>query len=143
MTTLLHNLKTAAAAGVKSTGNGQKDSYNSAVGVSPFTFYIQPVEGTAEDMLALAGDGIYITGLEGLHAGANPITGDFSLSAVGFCIEDGRKAAPVKNITVSGNFFTLLKEIEKAGADLEFVGGVTRRCGSPSVLVRNVAIAGK
>lgn len=143
LTTLLHNLKTAAAAGVKSTGNGQKASYNSAVGVSPFTFYIQPVEGTTEDMLALAGDGIYITGLEGLHAGANPITGDFSLSAVGFRIEDGRKAAPVKNITVSGNFFTLLKEIEKTGADLEFVGGVTRRCGSPSVLVRNVAIAGK
>ncbi|MCI8799106.1 MAG: TldD/PmbA family protein [Lachnospiraceae bacterium] len=138
LSTLLHNLKTAANAGVKTTGNASRASYASVVGVSPFTFYIQP--GQEPDLLAAAGDGIYVTEMMGLHAGANPVTGDFSLSSAGFLIADGKKSAPVKNFTVSGNFFTLLKEIEKVGADLEFIRG---KYGSPSVLVRNLAVAGK
>lgn len=150
LVTLLHNLKTAAKAGVKSTGNASKSSYDAVVGVSPFTFYIK-AEGAPEtlgaesrkgleDMLASAGEGLYITELMGLHAGANPITGDFSLSAKGFMISEGRKGAPVKNFTVSGNFFTVLREIEKVGSDLEFGNG---SFGSPSVLVRDMSIGGK
>lgn len=140
LTTLLHNLKTAANAGVKSTGNASKASYAAVVGVSPFTFHIRPMEGTKEDLFALAGDGIYVTELAGLHAGANAITGEFSLAATGFVIESGKKGAPVKNFTVSGNFFELLKGIEKLGGDLEFQHG---KFGSPSALVRNIAVAGK
>lgn len=140
LTTLLHNLKTAANAGVKSTGNASKASYAAVVGVSPFTFYIQPMEGTREDLFELAGDGIYVTELAGLHAGANAITGEFSLAATGFVIEEGKKGAPIKNFTVSGNFFELLKGIEKLGGDLEFQRG---KFGSPSVLVRDIAVAGK
>ena len=140
LTTLLHNLKTAAKAGVKSTGNASKASYAAVVGVSPFTFYIQPMDGTKEALFEKAGEGIYVTDLAGLHAGANPITGEFSLAATGFVIEDGKKGAPVKNFTVSGNFFDLLKDIEMRGGDLEFLGG---RIGSPSALVRGIAVAGK
>ena len=143
--TLLHNLKTAAVAGVKSTGNGAKASYASTVGVHPYSFFINPVKGTLEDLMAEAGNGIYITSVEGMHAGANPITGDFSLAASGFCIEDGKKGKPVKSITVSGNFFTLLKEIAAVGEDLKFnpfaLGA--SRCGSPSVLIKEMTIAGK
>ncbi len=141
--TLLHNLSTPAKAGVKSTGNGQKASYASTVGVGPFTFYLKPVEGTEEELLAAAGNGICIKGVSGLHAGANPVTGDFSLLAEGFCVEDGRKTKPVKNITVSGNFFTLLKEIDRIGADLKFIRGMGGKCGSPSVLVRDMTVAGQ
>lgn len=140
LTTLLHNLKTAAKAGVKSTGNASKASYASVVGVSPFIFYIRPGTGTKEDLFRQAGEGVYVTEISGLHAGANPVTGDFSLSSKGFLIREGRKAAPVKNFTISGNFFTLLKEIEKVGGDLEFEDG---RFGSPSVLIRELAVAGK
>lgn len=141
LTTLLHNLKTAASAGVKSTGNASKASYAAVVGISPFTFYLQPAkeECSLEDMLAAAGNGIYVTEVTGLHAGANSVTGDFSLSSAGFRIVDGRKDVPVKNFTVSGNFFTLLKEIEKVGSNLEFVRG---KFGSPCVLVKNIAVAG-
>ena len=141
--TLLHNLSTAAKSGVKSTGNGQKASYASTVGVGPFTFYLKPVEGTEEDLLAAAGNGISIKSVSGLHAGANPVTGDFSLLADGFCIEDGKKTVPVKNITVSGNFFTLLKEIERVGTDIKFIRSMGGKCGSPSVLVRDMTIAGR
>ena len=146
LNTLLHNLKTAAKAGVKSTGNAGRSSYASVISVSPFTFYIQP-EGNVqekakvpEELLRKAENGVYVTDVTGLHAGANPVTGDFSLSAKGFLITEGKKGAPVKNFTVSGNFFELLKNVEILGRDLDFVQGTF---GSPSVLVRELAIAGK
>ena len=95
--------------------------------------------------MAEAGNGIYVTSVQGMHAGANSVTGDFSLAASGFCITDGKKGKPVKNITVSGNFFTLLKEIASVGEDLKFnpfaLG--SSRCGSPSVLIKEMTIAGK
>ncbi len=143
--TLLHNLKTAAVAGVKSTGNGAKASYASNVSVHPYSFFINPVKGSLEDLMAEAGNGIYITSVEGMHAGANPITGDFSLAASGFTIEDGKKSKPVKNITVSGNFFTLLKEIATVGEDLKFnpFAMGASRCGSPSIFIKEMTIAGK
>ena len=143
--TLLHNLKTAAVAGVKTTGNGSKASYASNVSIRPYSFFINPVKGTLEDLFAEAGNGVYITSVEGMHAGANPITGDFSLAASGFRIEDGKKTTPVKSITVSGNFFTLLKEIASVGEDLKFnpFALSASRCGSPSVLVKEMTIAGK
>ncbi len=143
--TLLHNLKTAAVAGVKSTGNGAKGSYASNVGIHPYSFFINPGKGSLEDLMEEAGNGIYITSLEGMHAGANAITGDFSLAASGFQIENGKKGKPVKSITVSGNFFTVLKEIASVGEDLKFSPFAmgASRCGSPSVLVKEMTIAGK
>lgn len=143
LATLLHNLKTAAKAGVKSTGNASKASYSSVVGVSPFTFYLHPSQGggsALEDIFRAAGEGLYITDLEGLHAGANPVSGDFSLSSKGFLITEGKKGAPVKNITVSGSFFELLKKVEIIGNDLELLRG---KFGSPAILVRDMAVAGK
>lgn len=59
LATLLHNLKTAAKAGVKSTGNASKASYSSVVGVSPFTFYLHPSQGEGsalEDIFRAAGE---------------------------------------------------------------------------------------
>lgn len=143
--TLLHNLKTAAVAGVKTTGNGSKGSYAGNVGISPYSFYINPVNGSLEDLMQEAGNGVYITSVQGMHAGANAITGDFSLAASGFEIVDGKKGAPVKSITVSGNFFNVLKDIVRIGEDLKFNPfsfGATR-CGSPSVLIKEMTIAGK
>ena len=144
-TTFLHNLATAAKAGVKTTGNGYKGSYASTVGINHYSFYINPVKGSLEDLFAEAGNGLYITSVEGMHAGANPITGDFSLSAGGFKIEDGKKAGPIKGLTVSGNFLELMKNITSVGEDLKFNPGAlsAHRCGSPSVLVPGMKVAGK
>ena len=140
LNTLLHNLATAEKAGVKSTGNASKPSYSSVVGISPFTFYIKPGESTKEELFAKAGKGIYVTDLAGLHAGANAVTGDFSLAATGFLLEDGRKGKPVKGFTVADNFFTFLKKVVCVGEDMELRRG---RFGSPSVLVENITVGGK
>ena len=143
--TLLHNLATATKAGVTPTGNGQRISYASAVTVRPFSFFLNPGgAGAKEDLFAAMQNGIYVTELNGLHAGANPATGDFSLSAAGFLIENGEKTRPVKNFTVSGNFYDLLKNIALVGDDLDFQTPRGYSCfGGPSILVKDMAVAGK
>ena len=40
--------------------------------------------------------------MKGFHAGANAVTGDFSIESAGFMIEDGKKGRPVKSFTVAG-----------------------------------------
>ena len=89
--TLLHNLKTAEKEGVKSTGNASKGSYKGSIGVSGFNFYIKPGEKSFDELCEYVGDGLIITELAGLHSGANGVSGDFSLSAKGFKIENGKK----------------------------------------------------
>lgn len=138
--TLLHNLKTANKAGVNTTGNGFKSSYASTVGISPTNFYIEKGEKTIEELYKVVGNGLMITDLAGLHSGANPITGDFSLAAKGFYIEDGKKSYPVEQITIAGNFFTFLKEIEDIGNDLKFP---MSSIGSPSIIIKELSVAGE
>ena len=139
--TLLYNLKTAAVAGKKTTGNAAKAGYAGAVVISPFTMYLAPGDITEDELLAKAGNGVYINSLGGLHAGANPITGDFSLQSAGFMIENGKKTTAVKSFTVAGNFYELLKNITAVASNLELPG--MAHFGSPSVLVEGLSIAGK
>ncbi len=139
--TLLYNLKTAAVAGKKTTGNAAKAGYAGSVRVSPFTMYLAPGEITEAALLEKAGEGVYINSLAGLHAGADPISGDFSLQSSGFMIRDGKKAEYVKSFTVAGNFYDLLKDITALASNLELPG--MGRFGAPSVLVENLSIAGK
>lgn len=140
LNTLLYNLKTANKAGVKSTGNGFKSSYASTVGVSETNFYIKPGEKTFDELCEIVKDGVIITEFAGLHSGASSVTGDFSLAAKGFMIENGKKTFPVEQITIAGNFFTLLKDIEEVGCDLKFP---MSSIGSPSIIVKELSIAGK
>ncbi|MCR8744414.1 TldD/PmbA family protein [Romboutsia lituseburensis] len=139
LTTLLHNLKTANKANVKTTGNGFKASYSSQVGVEPSNLYIEKGEKSFDELMDLVGEGVVITDLAGLHSGANSITGDFSLAAKGFYIKDGKKEFPIEQITVAGNYFDLLKQIEVIGNDLKFP---MSSVGSPSVIIKELSIAG-
>ena len=140
LNSLLHNLKTANKAGVKSTGNGFKSSYASPISVSPTNFYIEPGINSLEEMTKKINKGLIITDFAGLHSGANSITGDFSLAAKGFYIEDGINTHPVEQISVAGNFFTLLNNIEEIGSDLKFP---MSSVGSPSIVIKELSIAGE
>ena len=144
LNTLLYNLKTANLSGKQTTGNAAKSDYAAAVAVQPFTMYLAAGEDTEEQLLKKAGNGVYINSLSGLHAGANPVTGDFSLQSAGFLIENGKKTTHVKSFTVAGNFYNLLKDITAVANDVQVPAatGITA-FGSPSVLVQNLSIAGK
>ncbi len=137
--TLLHSLATAAKAGVESTGNAAR-GVNSPIVVKPSNFYIQPGTETPEELYAKAGNGVLVTSVGGLHAGADFVTGDFSLQSSGFMIRDGKKAEPVKAFTIAGNFYEMLNKITALGNDMELgLSGF----GSPSVLVSEIMVAGK
>lgn len=140
LTTLLHNRKTAAKAGVKSTGNAAKASYAGKVEVAPTNFYITRGEASFESLLTQLGDGLVITDVSGLHAGANAVSGDFSLLCAGYVVQGGKKGRAVKQITVAGNFLTMLENIAAVGDDLKFPSSPI---GSPSVLVKGLSVAGK
>ena len=142
--TLLYNLKTAAVAGKETTGNASKGGYNAPVAVRPFTMYLAPGEFTEEELLEKAQNGVYINSLGGLHAGANPISGDFSLQSAGFLIENGKKTTPVKSFTVAGNFYELLNKITAVASNVELPSAFGKTAfGSPSVLVETLSVAGK
>ena len=141
--TLLYDLASAHKAGVKSTANGQRQSYASQVNIAPFTFYIEGGKFSEDELLEKMGNGIYITELKGLHAGANAVTGDFSLESAGFLVENGKKAGYVKGFTVAGNFFELLKNIEALSNNVKFglPSGFTVY-GAPDTLISEMSVAG-
>lgn len=142
--TLLYNLKTANVAGKQTTGNASKAGYDSAVDIRPFTLYLAPGTQTEAALLRQAENGVYITALNGLHAGANAVSGDFSLQSEGFLIEKGEKTAPVRAFTVAGNFYDLLQNITAVADNLDLPGATGMTAfGAPSVLVRGLSIAGK
>lgn len=143
LTTLLHNLKTAAKAGVATTGNASRLGCASPVGVAPGNFFIAPGESDLDGLLVKLGDGLLVTEITGLHAGADAVSGDFSLSAKGCLVHKGKRGAAVSGVTVSGNFYAWLKDIHEAGGDLWFdlPGGAC--FGSPSILCGKMSVAGR
>ena len=144
LNTLLYNLKTAAVAGKKTTGNASKAGYDAPVGIRPFTMYLQNGDMTEEELLAKAGNGVYITSLGGLHAGADAISGDFSLQSSGYMIENGVKTRYVKSFTVAGNFYELLKNIVALADNCHLPRAMgSTAFGAPSVLVDGLSVAGK
>ena len=142
--TLLYNLKTAAVAGKTTTGNASKAGYDAAVAVRPFTMSLENGTLTEEQLLKQAGEGVYITSLSGLHAGANPISGDFSLQSAGFMIREGEKREYVKSFTVAGNFYDLLKNVTALANNCKLPNAMgSTAFGAPSVLVQGLSVAGK
>ena len=137
--TLLYNTKSAAKDGVKSTGNASKPGFGGMIGTSAHNFYLVPGKKSFDELIANITEGVLITDLAGLHSGTNPVSGDFSVSASGFLIKDGKVDRPVEQITLAGNFYEVLKNIEDIASDLRFFMG---RSGMPSVLVKGLNIAG-
>lgn len=132
--TFLHNLVTAKKDGVESTGNGFSTI------VAPLNIIMMPGENTKDELIASVKDGIFITDVQGAHAGANPVSGDFSLQASGFVIQDGKLGAPVALITVAGNIISMLKDVVMVANDSKMTYyGIT----SPSVKVKSMSVSGK
>ena len=80
--------------------------------------------------------GLYVTDLMGF--GFNPVTGDWSQGANGFWIDNGSRAHPVSEITISINFDDLWKSIDGVGNDLDTRGSVQ----SPTLRVSRITVAG-
>ena len=132
--TFLHNLETAKALGQGNTGHAAR-SYRGTLEVAPTNLYLEPVGN-----LALT-DGVVVTEFMGLHAGANPVTLDFSLQALGLWVEEGEVRHAVENFAVSGNLLELLQGVEAVGDDLDWLL-LDAAYGSPTVAVAELSFAG-
>ena len=131
--TYLHNLVTAKKDGVKSTGNGFGGS------VSAVNLKLEAGKSTLEEIISSCKKGIFITNVQGAHAGVNAVSGDFSLQASGYLLEEGKKIRPVALITVAGNFLEMLKDITMVGNDSKMsYYGIT----SPSIKVKSMPVSG-
>lgn len=134
-----HNLKTSNHFKVKPTGNGFKPSFASSISTSHTNLYIKKGKNSLKSLLKEADNGIYINSLQGLHAGINTISGDFSLQSSGFTIKNGKLDLPVSLIVISGNIFDIFKNIKLLGKDLKFN---TSRIATPSVYLGLMKISG-
>ena len=142
--TLLYNLEYGSKCGKESTGNGYRSAISGVSGITAYSFYIKPSDISLEELFKMCDGGIYITQMKGFHAGANDITGDFSIESAGFLIKDGKADEAINEFTVSGNFYKLLEDIVEVANDLEFdVTLSSERFGSPSIMVKGLSISGK
>ena len=130
-----HNSATAKALGQDNTGHASR-SYKSTLGIGPSNLFVEPGEGVTLEK------GVIITDMMGVHAGANPISGDFSLQAFGLNVEGGEVTHPVENFALSGNLSELLMNITAVGSELEWfpAGGIL---GAPMVEVAELSFAGE
>ena len=136
--TYLYNLTTAAKDGVQSTGNGSRGG--SKMGISTFFLQLKPGKKSQEELFQEVGNGVYITDVQGLHAGLNPQSGNFSLQSTGFLIKDGKKDRGLDVITVSGNLIDIFKDVLEVGSDERvFPSGVA--CSS--LLIKKIVVSGK
>ncbi len=140
--TFLHNLKSADMTGSTTTGNAARQGSN--IGTKVYNFRMETGEFSREELFAKAGDGsIFVTEMKGFHAGANAVTGNFSIESGGFLIENGKQGRALKSFTVAGNIFDLLKKITAVGNVIEPHGPGYTRYLCPDVLAEGMKVAGK
>ena len=98
--------------------------------------YLENGKMSFEELLKINSKNLYIT--ETIGHGTNLVTGDYSVGATGFLIENGEFKYPVNEITIAGNFNDMFKNITLAN-DLEFKYSVN----SPTIMIEGMTVAGK
>ncbi len=132
----LHNSETARALNAQTTGHAMRP-YRGILGVSPTNLALGPGKRLAME------EGVLVTEVTGVHAGANPISGEFSVQGLGLWVEEGKVAYPVENFAVAGDFLTLLNDIIGLGGTLEWEFGMMGGAyGAPLVAVAGLSFAG-
>lgn len=136
--TLLHNSATAHHFGVTSNGAAAR-SARGALDVAPRHLVFGTGPHTETEVKA--GEYLELVKLDGLHSGADAVSGDFSFGASGFLCRDGERVQPVRGITVAGNFYRLLGELEAVGDLLHHDDG--KGFYAPLIRFGDLSIAGK
>jgi PmbA protein len=136
----LHDTYTAArmGGGQRSTGNAKRGSYKGSPGVGTSNFYLDNGTTSFEELLRDAEGGVLIADVSGVHSGANPISGEFSVGATGLRIEGGAIGEPLREMTIASTLPEMLAGITGLGDDLRFFSSV----GTPSVLIGEMTLAG-
>jgi PmbA protein len=137
----LYDSRTARKAGRETTANAGRGSYRTPPSVGTTNLVVEPGEGSLEDLVARAGDGLYVSEVSGLHSGVNPVSGTFSVGATGRLIEGGELAAPVREITIASDLVGMLRAVVAAGGQPRWIplGGSVQ---AVPLLIGEMAVSG-
>jgi PmbA protein len=138
----LHNTETARREGAASTGNARRASYRGVPGLSPSNLYVEPGSASPDDLLARAGRAVYVQDVTGVHSGANPVSGEFSVGATGLRVERGALGEPLREMTVASTLLDMLGAVTVVGSDMRFFPG-GGAIGTPTLLVGEMTVAGR
>lgn len=149
LTNRLHSRETAGKMSENTTGNGRALT----TGFSPIprmtNTYIDKGNVSFKEMISDIKEGIYAIRMLGGQTNGELFT--FS-SGEAFMIRDGKIEEPVSDVTLSGNVFQTLKDIEAVGDDLTFTAGSCGKCGQnglpvgvggPHIRIKNVLVGGR
>lgn len=137
--------------GVKSTGNGRRESYACLPMPRMTNTYMLAGQHHPEDIIKSVKKGLYAKNFAG---GQVDITsGKFVFSAnEAYLIEDGKITRPVKGATLIGNGPDVLTKVSMVGNDLEFDTGVGTcgkdgqsvpvGVGQPTLKIDNITVGG-
>jgi len=134
----LHSDFTARRMKASRTGNAQRGGYLSFPHIGTNTLFLKPTGINRKTLLGTVARGVYVSEVMGLHT-IDPISGDFSLGAVGWEIENGSMARPVQKMGISGNIRDLLHSVAAVADDLRFFA--SGPAGS-TVLLEGISISG-
>ena len=139
--TFLYDTYTANREGTSSTGSAARAGYRSLPSVSASNLVVAAGDLSTVELLAQAGEGIFVTDVAGLHSGVNPVTGVFSVGASGRIIRGGMLAEPVREFTIAGELVAMLRAVVAAGSEARWVpfGGSV---STPPLLVSELSISG-
>ena len=137
--TYLYTLETAKKAGVEPTGNASVSGGKSSARLHQI--FVKPGRKSEEEIISGIKEGVYIDDLQGMHAGMNRTSGNFSLQANGFMIRDGKIAEPLALITVADNLMNLFNNIKDVANNAKLITETASTC--PSICIKKVSITGK
>ena len=107
----LHNVYTGRRSGRRSTGSAVRGGYTSGPGVGVRALTLRPGTRSPEALMKAVGEAFYVQSVSGLHSGTNPISGDFSVGAVGLMVRDGEFAEPVREVTIASTLQRMLLDV--------------------------------
>jgi PmbA protein len=109
--TFYHNSATARFFKIPNNASASR-SIKGRLGIGGTTQVISA--GRDSDSSLKSGTYIEVHAMQGLHSGRDAISGDFSFGAKGYLWQNGT-CTPFKDVTIAGNYYKLLQQIEGIG----------------------------
>ncbi|MCL1466974.1 TldD/PmbA family protein [Argonema galeatum] len=146
----LHSRETAGKLGEEPTGNARCLNYHFPPLVRMTNTWIERGNTPVKDLFTDIKEGVYARNWLGGMTNGEMFT--FSAGEA-WMIRNGEIAEPVRDVTLSGNVFTTLADIEALGDDFYWdesggcgkggQSGLPVGCGGPSLRIRNVVVGGE
>lgn len=138
--TFLYDLRTAAEVGVQPTGHGHRRP-GGPPSIATAGVIVEPGSLSLNDLMADVDEGLYVYDLIGI-GNSNAIAGMFSNPvSMAFKIDHGRLAGRVKDVSIAGNVYDLLRD-HLGGLSSEAVW-TSSNIRTPHIRLNDLSVAGK